>query len=95
MGRFLVLVIPVAITVYAFIDVLTTPAHTTLRSPKWLWAVAVLLLPVLGAVLWFVLGRPRRTRISRGSGPDDDAEFLQNLNRELKQPRDEDGHPSS
>jgi len=91
----LVLVIPVAITVYAFIDVLTTPARSTLRGPKWLWAVAVLVLPLVGAVLWFVLGRPRRTNVSRSSAPDDDVEFLRNLNQNLRRPRDEDGHPSN
>ena len=85
------LAIPIAVAVYAFIDVLTTPAGAVQRGPKWLWAIAVLVLPILGAVLWFIAGRPPRQRRS-GSGrtvtaPDDDPDFLRNLRKEMP-PRD-------
>jgi hypothetical protein len=87
-GRLLILAIPLAITVYAFIDVLSTPGSTFRRGPKLLWAIAVLLLPLVGAVLWFVLGRPRRRRdLPRSSAPDDDAEFLRELQWRARQQR--------
>lgn len=91
MGRLLLLAIPIAIAVYAFIDVLTTPATWIQRGPKWLWAIAVLVLPLLGAVLWFIAGRPpRRRRNERAmTAPDDDPDFLRQLKKELP-PREED-----
>jgi hypothetical protein len=42
--------------------------------PKPLWLLVLILLPVLGGVLWFVIGRgPARRRYL---GPDDDPRFL-------------------
>jgi hypothetical protein len=84
--------IPLAVIVYAFIDVLVTPAHATRRGPKALWALAVIVLPLIGAVLWFVLGRPRRGRGHATMAPDDDTEFLRDLDRRLH--RDDEGHTS-
>ncbi len=100
MGRLLILAIPLAITVYAFIDVLSMHDERFLRGPKWLWAVAVLLLPLVGAIAWFAFGRPRRTRrVPRSQGPDDDAEFLKDLQWRAQQQRkpgvDEDGSTAS
>lgn len=84
------LAIPIAVAVYAFIDVLTTPAGAVQRGPKWLWAIAVLVLPILGAVLWFIAGRPpRRRRSGRAvTAPDDDPDFLRKLKNEMP-PREE------
>ncbi len=91
------MVIPLAVIVYAFIDVLTTPAHTTKRGPKWLWAVAVLALPLVGALLWFVLGRParRRSTSEHMAAPDDDVEFLRDLARRTRRPDDDSAPPPS
>lgn len=87
------LAIPIAITVYAFIDVLMTPGARVVRGPKWLWSVAVLLLPLLGAAMWFAFGRPSRRRAPSVSAPDDDPDFLRDLNRKMR-PLDDDGQPS-
>jgi hypothetical protein len=88
-GRLLILAIPVAIAVYAFIDVVTTRGPL-LRGPKWLWAIAVLVLPLVGAAGWFLLGRPRRSRpVVRSSAPDDDVDFLRDLNRQMRRDGDE------
>ena len=90
-GRLVLMAIPLGIIVYAFIDVLMARPHTTRLAPKWLWAVAVLVLPLLGAVLWFVLGRPKRrpgpyrspgvgpSARRRDARPDDDPDFLATL----------------
>ncbi|MDQ1249543.1 MAG: hypothetical protein QG597_3918 [Actinomycetota bacterium] len=87
--------IPLAVIVYAFIDVLTTRPHTTKRGPKALWAIAVLLLPVVGAVLWFLFGRPSRRRAAapRVVAPDDDPEFLRDLDRRTHKPEDPNDDP--
>lgn len=71
---------PIALAVYAFIDVLSIPAVRYFRGPKWLWAIAVVVLPVVGPVLWFLVGRPRRAAVGqRYSAPDDDPDFLRGL----------------
>ncbi len=90
MGRLVVMAIPLAVIVYAFIDVLVTPAHSTRRGPKALWAIAVLVLPLVGALLWFIFGRPRRSAGKATMAPDDDTEFLRDLDRRLH--RDDEGH---
>ncbi|GIG68721.1 PLD nuclease N-terminal domain-containing protein [Phytomonospora endophytica] len=71
------------------------------RLPRFAWALAILLVPVVGAVMWFATGRPRaETRpgphlpppaASGGQkAPDDDPEFLAELARKLKK-KEEDG----
>lgn len=90
MGKALVVVVVVVLSVYSLFDVL---AQSRTRSlPKPLWALLVLI-PVLGPVAWLALGRPPASRpggsggrsIPRVSGPDDDPDFLWNLNRRKRQ----------
>ena len=54
----------------------------------------VIVLPIIGAVLWFFLGRERLVRARLGGGgsvrrgpraPDDDPDFLRKLSREQAQ----------
>ncbi|MCW5954031.1 MAG: PLDc N-terminal domain-containing protein, partial [Propionibacteriaceae bacterium] len=50
--------------------------------PRWLWAVAIILLPGAGAIAWLLFGRPTRTPSKRPRpprAPDDDPDFLRNL----------------
>jgi hypothetical protein len=44
----------------ALVTIWTGPKHS--RKSKTLWTVIVLLLPVLGAIGWFLLGQERRRR---------------------------------
>jgi hypothetical protein len=46
--------------VYAIIDALVTDKASVRNLPKWGWLAVIILLFVLGAALWFVLGRPTR-----------------------------------
>jgi hypothetical protein len=90
MGKALLIVIVVVLFVYAVFDLIATPSERVRYLPKALWFV-VLLAPVLGPVLWLVLGRtralptlpqakPRRPRPPQGPrGPDDDPDYLRNL----------------
>jgi hypothetical protein len=85
------LAVPIALAVYAFIDVISMPSMRFFRGPKWLWAIAVLVLPVLGPVLWFVVGRPRRAANTlRYSTPDDDPDFLRGINYPRRPSGDDD-----
>jgi hypothetical protein len=49
--------------------------------PKPLWLLVIILFPVIGGVLWFLIGRGRRGSVAqrRVTAPDDDPEFLGKL----------------
>jgi len=46
-----------ALTIGALIDVILRDDAQVKRLPKMVWAILVILLPLIGAVLWFTLGR--------------------------------------
>jgi hypothetical protein len=43
---------------------------------KPVWILIVVLLPVLGGILWLIVGRARPSAVARRRAPDDDPEFL-------------------
>lgn len=53
------------------------------------WIVVILFVPIIGALLWFVIGRGRAERLPAGRAhtvaPDDDAEFLRQLGSDAAQ----------
>jgi len=51
--------------------------------PRWAWLVVILLVPVVGPVAWFLLGRQRAARRRGPSAPDDDPRFLRELDDEV------------
>lgn len=85
MGKFVLMGIAFVVVLYAFIDVLQSRGSDVRTFPRPVWAIVVILLPVLGALGWFVLGRPRRADAAgpgrRGGpvAPDDDPTFLREL----------------
>ncbi|MDH2443408.1 PLDc N-terminal domain-containing protein [Amnibacterium sp. CER49] len=76
MGRLIVgLVIVVLVcTIYAVVDCALTERYRVRALPKSLWLPVVLLLPVIGPALWFLLGRIP-VRAARRLPPDDDPRF--------------------
>ena len=90
MGKFILVVIGIALFVYALFDLIATPRDRVRYVPKPLWFV-VLLIVGIGPVLWLLLGRKRElpglgkpaTRKPpkpRGPmGPDDDPDYLRGL----------------
>ncbi|WP_030620199.1 PLD nuclease N-terminal domain-containing protein [Streptomyces sclerotialus] len=104
MLRVLMILVPLALSIYAFIDCVTTDEKHVRHMPKPLWAILVLLFPLVGSVSWLIAGKdraaqaaegggPRRARGGRGGwvAPDDNPEFLQSLAaQEREQRRDED-----
>jgi hypothetical protein len=85
MARFLVVlaVVAVAFTVYTLVDVLMTDRSRVRGLTKPIWVILVLLLPVVGGLLWLLIGKARRTSGgSRMIAPDDDPDFLGSINRE-------------
>ncbi len=84
MLRVVVVVAVLVVFVYGLIDVIRTDSRQTKGISKPAWIVVQVVLPVIGAILWFLIGRPKGTRptpstYSHTVAPDDDPEFLRNL----------------
>jgi len=82
--RVVVAVAVLVVFVYGLIDVIRTDPRQTKGISKPAWIVVQIVLPVIGAILWFLIGRPRGTAPARPAyshtiAPDDDPDFLRNL----------------
>jgi hypothetical protein len=79
---FIFMLLTIALMIGALIDIITRDDSRVRFLPKMVWLIIVILLPLIGSILWFVLGReydsqgvsmprmPRRQRASRPpSGP--------------------------
>lgn len=84
MLRVVVPIVILAVFVYGLVDLIRTDKRLTRGISKTAWIFVQVLLPVVGACLWFLLGRPRAAdtapvTYSHPVAPDDDPEFLRNL----------------
>ncbi|MDO5683690.1 MAG: PLD nuclease N-terminal domain-containing protein [Propionibacteriaceae bacterium] len=85
MVRFLPIVVIVLLMIYCVIEVAQSRPDEVRRAPRWLWAAAVIGLPLIGSVAWLLLGRPNAESIADAVderfpfAPDDDQDFLNNL----------------
>ncbi|BCW46772.1 PLD nuclease N-terminal domain-containing protein [Arthrobacter sp. StoSoilB5] len=84
MLRVVGVVVVLVIFVYALVDVIRTDGRLTRGISKPAWIVVMIVLPLLGAVLWFIFGRPYGKPSAQPirrhpTAPDDDPEFLRNL----------------
>lgn len=84
MPRVLLAVAILAIFTYGLVDLIRTDGRLTRGFSKTTWVIIMIVLPVIGAVLWFIFGRPRGSKPAEKSyrhptAPDDDPEFLRNL----------------
>lgn len=89
MLRVLMILVPLGLSIYAFIDCLTTDEKDVRYLPKPVWAILVLLFPLVGSVSWLIAGRDRSA--SRAAGrrggwvaPDDNPDFLNSLKEDGK-----------
>ncbi|WP_329421471.1 PLD nuclease N-terminal domain-containing protein [Streptomyces sp. NBC_01268] len=89
MLRALMYILPLALTIYAFIDCLNTPEEETKHLPKVVWVIIILLFWIVGPIVWFAAGKQRRAAARGGAGgaggwvaPDDNPEFLKSLREE-------------
>jgi hypothetical protein len=87
MARFWLIasVIAVAFLVYSLVDCAMTD-RARIRGPrKGLWLL-IILVPVIGGLLWFLIGRGRGTvAVGRSVAPDDDPAFLRQLAHDADQ----------
>ena len=77
----------VAVDVFSIVDVALTDRSRVRALPKALWIIVILLLPVIGVVLWFMLGKARSTSSGRTRtvAPDDDPDFLRTMRAKEEQ----------
>jgi len=80
MARVLVFAVIAAavLTVFAVVDCALTERRRVRALPKWAWLLIALVVPLVGPLLWLLIGRgSARTRpVVRVIGPDDDPDFL-------------------
>lgn len=72
----IVAVLALAFYVVSIVDVAVQPPSRHRGVSKTTWIAIVILLPVLGGALWFVVGRSRPSRARVALAPDDDPAFL-------------------
>ena len=72
----ILIVVGTAFWVYSIVDCAMQPRTRARGVTKTAWVFIVVLLPVLGGLLWFVIGRGRRSNAPARRAPDDDPEFL-------------------
>ncbi|TFC29463.1 hypothetical protein E3O53_13790 [Cryobacterium sp. TMT2-18-3] len=76
-------VVVVVLTVYALVDCALLQRSRVRGLPRWVWMFVIVLIPVIGPVLWLLIGRGRAStgKIVRSFAPDDDIDFLKGLDR--------------
>ena len=88
MGRLLIFFVAAFILdVFALIDLIFIDRRRVRAFPKIVWGIIILLVPFIGALLWFFVGHEWGTRGGerRTIAPDDDPSFLKNLRRDEDQ----------
>ncbi|MCQ4197666.1 PLD nuclease N-terminal domain-containing protein [Streptomyces parvulus] len=91
MLRVLMFLVPLALSVYAFIDCISTKDADIRHMPKPLWAILVLVFPLVGSISWIIAGKKRQPAGAspwQGGGrrqwvaPDDNPDFLKSLGKD-------------
>ncbi len=88
--------VTLVLLVYAVVDLTRTPGAQVRTLPKPLWYPVVVLLAPFGPLAWLLFGRPKRGGAAptaappaRPVAPDDDEDFLRELRRRTRDPRDD------
>ncbi len=85
MMRYLPIIIVALAMIYCVVEVAQAPPYAVRRMPRWLWATAIICLPLIGAVCWLLFGRPNaeslgtKKKPKQPKAPDDDVDFLRGL----------------
>lgn len=85
MGRYLPIIMVVLLAIYCIVEVAQAPKFAVRWMPRWLWAAAIICVPLAGSLGWLLFGRPtphsyrESTGEQRPKAPDDDQDFLRGL----------------
>lgn len=85
MGRLLaILGVALILDAFAIVDLAVIDRSRVRAFNKVVWAIIILGVPFVGALLWFVIGRGRLDSgaVPRTMAPDDDPAFLRSLRAE-------------
>jgi len=88
MGRLLIVVIAaVILDIFAVVDLVLIEKHRVRAFPKVFWVIIILVVPFVGALLWFLVGRDwgNRGGEPRTLPPEDDPAFIGKLARDEEQ----------
>ena len=47
----------IGVMIFSLVDIIRRDDHQVKHLPKTMWVIIVILLPIIGSVLWFTLGR--------------------------------------
>jgi len=100
MLRVLLYLVPIALAIYALVDLVQTPEEDVQGLPKLAWVALIVLIWVIGPVAWLLAGRRGRRSFlanpaprtyggpsgGRQVAPDDDPDFLRGLGRQAPPP---------
>ena len=84
MVRALVILLPLALTLYTFVECAMRDDSQIKKIPKWGWLLVIHFLQPIGGIVYLVIGRVRRPRgpkpgKKRILPPDDDPDFLRSI----------------
>ncbi|WP_157002806.1 PLDc N-terminal domain-containing protein [Agromyces laixinhei] len=83
------IVAAVVFSIYAVADCAFFDRSRVRGLSRGWWIVVIIFVPIIGGLLWFIIGRGRAGRMSGGRtrtlAPDDDTEFLRHLGSEAEQ----------
>lgn len=95
--RQLLALLILGLTVYGIVDCAQADSRRRRGLPLWVWVVLMVALPAIGALVWLFVSRlgPADTAPrSRPLAPDDDPEFLRDLERRRRQQRGTQDEPT-
>ncbi len=103
MLRVLLAIATLALLLYALIDCIRTDASLVKGLPKIIWILLIVLVWIVGPLAWILAGRhrswepPQRPARPRPLAPDDDPDFLRELDikRKRRENRPEDESPTA
>lgn len=63
----LLLLLLLAVMIFAIVDAVTSDNWRIRFMPKVAWVLLIVFLPLIGSILWFVLGKERTVAVDHGS----------------------------
>jgi len=78
------------LTVFTTVFAASASAREVRVLRKWIWILIILFVPIFGALLYLINGRPMGKPETTQLAPDDDPEFLRRLAEQFKKDEDDD-----